>query len=56
MENKELLEVLGRIADALEEITGATDELRECVAYTPPRYHMQEGFKLLRIGGTVQTD
>lgn len=62
MENKELLEVLGRIANALEKIeehqekiSALAENLDGCIAYLPPRYHMKEGYKLLRIGGDVTT-
>lgn len=63
MENKELLEVLGRIANALEEIKQRQDvistsaaNLNECIAYIPPMYKGSKGYYILRIGGAVQTD
>lgn len=30
--------------------------LADCVGYVPPRWHMTEGFHILRIGGQVDTE
>lgn len=30
--------------------------LADCVGYVPPRWHMTEGFHILRIGGQIDTE
>lgn len=58
------IEQLKRIADVLEDINGALismsgniESLGECVGYAPSRqgYVKTEGYKFLRIGGSVDT-
>ena len=58
------IEQLKRIANVLEDINGALISmvvrivaLGECVGYVPPRqgYVKTEGYKFLRVGGSVDT-
>ena len=50
------IEALERIAEALEGLSESADLLSDCVGYAPPRWHMTEGFHILRIGGQVDTE
>lgn len=49
-------EALERIAEALEGLNESVDLLSKCVGYVPPRWHMTEGYHILRIGGQVDTE
>lgn len=50
------IEALERIADALEGLNESGRMLADCVGYVPPRWHMTEGYHILRIGGQVDTE
>lgn len=41
---------------AFGSISESLSALADCVGYVPPRWHMTEGYHILRIGGQVDTE
>ena len=55
LELKELnFELAGR--EEFRSVSKSLDALANCVGYIPPRWHMTEGYHILRIGGQVDTE
>lgn len=47
------LDRLDRIANALEGIDNALEQLTECIGYIPPQPYQEEGCHIFRIGGGI---